>query len=63
MNTIIDEFAAVYVDFDDAILARHEPSEPNEPGPASTPIPVETKALSGYDLIMRRHASACEAGR
>lgn len=60
MYTIFDDFAAVYVDFDDAILAK---DEPNESDPASTPISVETKVLCGYDSIMRRYASACEAGR
>jgi hypothetical protein len=59
MNTIAGEFDSVYAD-DDLVEEKTPPKVL-----AATPIsaPMEAKPLRGYDIAMREHAAACEAGR
>lgn len=61
MNTLTNQVPSLYTDFHKQLVKAM--SEPNELPLPATPIPTEEKALRGYDLLMRRHAAACEAGR
>jgi hypothetical protein len=61
MNPLAEQFDSVYADVGDEIIKTN--NLPTEPIVAPTYLPIETKPLSGYEAILRKHAAACEAGR
>ena len=61
MNTLANQFPSLYADLHNQLVEVM--TEPNEPALPPAPAEEERKLLHGYDLLMRRHAAACEAGR
>lgn len=61
MNTSANQFPSLYTELHNQIAQAI--TEPNEAALPPAPAQVERKILRGYDLIMRQHAAACEAGR
>jgi hypothetical protein len=61
MNTEVQTFPPMYAIVRDEIVeVTPEPIAVTE---ALAALPIVRKVLSGYEISMRRHAAACEAGR
>ena len=61
MNTLTNQLPSLYTNLHNQLI--NAMTEPNEAALPPVPISAERKALRGYDLHMRQHAAACEAGR
>jgi len=62
MNAIADQFPFEHTQYSMRIVEQVGASA-EEPLNGSVGVPTERRTLLGYDLAMRRHAAACEAGR